>query len=121
MNTPAPPEKKRGGRLAPVAPKSNELPQFYGRLWRSQAQWQREADRLLAEFERTGDMRHFVALSRHVSAMRGLGISRERFGFNLPKRNRHNVERPGPFSRAESHSLWRKKFEGADRANSQSI
>lgn len=36
----------------------------------NQAQWHREADRLLAEYKRTLNPRHFVAWSKHVTAMR---------------------------------------------------
>ena len=69
MNTHAPPEIKRGGRLAPATPKTNELPQGF-HSYGVASIWQREAARLFGEFWRTGEQRHIDAFARHVVGMR---------------------------------------------------
>jgi len=37
--------------------------------------WHHEADRLLNEFKRTGNMRHFHALAQHLRGMRSRGVA----------------------------------------------
>jgi hypothetical protein len=69
----SPPRESRPGGAANLEKQqlAHNAPDFYG----TQAQWHREADRLLSEFERTGDMRHCAALSRHLAAMRERGVA----------------------------------------------
>jgi len=74
MNGP-PVKTKRAGDLAATSPNCFELADRTPIVYVEQAEWHREADRLLSEFERTGDMRHFVALSRHLVAMRERGVA----------------------------------------------
>jgi hypothetical protein len=64
-----PAEIKRGGRLVPVAPKSNELPQAC-HDYKSSSTWQREAARLFNEYWRTGQRSHLDAFVTHVIGMR---------------------------------------------------
>jgi len=42
---------------------------------RGREHWHREAERLLAEFERSGDIRHFRALNQHLRGMRERGVA----------------------------------------------
>lgn len=69
MNAHAPP--KREGACSTHAPDSQKLrlAQCNSLSAIAQVGWFTEAERLLAEYERTDDARHFIALSKHVSAM----------------------------------------------------
>jgi hypothetical protein len=66
----ASPEKGGGPEEELRAAQTDKVAERCQNFLYPQAQWHREADRLLAEYERTLNPRHFVAWSKHVAAMR---------------------------------------------------
>ena len=63
------PPNRKGALLHAPIPKLTA--QFYDQQRAAQAtvSWQGEARRLLAEYTRTGEARHFVALARHLAGI----------------------------------------------------
>jgi hypothetical protein len=73
MNGP-PVKTKRGGRFR-TTPSNFGLLDHSHIVCGAQLRWSAEADRLLTLFERSGDMRHFRALGRHLRGMRERGVA----------------------------------------------
>jgi hypothetical protein len=69
MNTLAPPGKGKGALLDAPIPKLTAQFYYQRRAVQAPASWQREAERLLAEYTRTRQTRHFVALARHLDGV----------------------------------------------------
>jgi hypothetical protein len=62
--------KAKEKRAVGSALKTAELPQAYHVGLSVQAQWEREAGRLFAEFWRTADQKHLAAFVVHIIGMR---------------------------------------------------